>query len=158
MCEVFNTEFVAADLEYKRLQDLFKDVCWYSFETNCRRWQRPWPETIGFSHVELCGAVYETFIRNGREREAGRFPTYYAGPVRSAPLLPPAVLLDELRDAKRYRDQCLEQSTAPHDWAPGGCKYNELLQVTQVPTEFSKRKLQALEAAVTISKRIQNDV
>ncbi len=154
MCEAFEHEFHAAKMECERLQNLFNDVCWYNFETQCRNWQRPWPASWPNSEIELHGVSITMYRRNGRDREVGHFPVYYSGRVHDAPPLPPQVLLTEMKLAADYLEKCRVQCSAPHDWAPGGCKYNELLQTTKVPTELHKKCERAVGAMELISKRI----
>lgn len=156
MCSEFETEMQAAKLEYERLQGLFKDVCWYYFETQCRYWQRPWPLSLPGSPIELNGICIETCVRNGREREIGTFPIYYSGAVEHAPQLPPVVIFNELRIAAEYLQFCRDNCTAPHDWAPGGRKYVQLLHTTMVPTDLIKKRKRAEEIAASISKRVSS--
>ena len=42
--------------ECKRLENVLADVVWYNFETACRAWQHPWPQSMGDSPVLLRGA------------------------------------------------------------------------------------------------------
>ena len=44
----FEKEYKDAQDEFTRLSELFRDVCWYNFETECRKWQHPYP----WRHVE----------------------------------------------------------------------------------------------------------
>jgi hypothetical protein len=140
-CEGFENELLQAERERNRLNDLFMDVCWYNFETSCSKWKYPWNESFPDSNILLYGNVIESENARGRVRESGRFPVYYDGPVCDAPTLPPEVLLVELQAARAYVAWCKEQVTAPMDWAPGGIKYNELLQTTSVPTALSRGAL-----------------
>ena len=78
MCEDFACEHKNAQLEYERLSALFKEVCWYNFETQCRTWRHPWAESFDISNIELYGVCIEVDRRNGRDREIGRFPVYEA--------------------------------------------------------------------------------
>lgn len=156
ICEEFESEYMNAQLECKRLTKLFKDVCWYNFETKCRTWRHPWPESWEGSAIELHGVSIEIDTRNGRNREIGHFPVWYQGSIRDAPPLPPEILLKELRDASDYLKFTRQQTTAAHDWAPGGKLYQQLVKETSVPTEYSKRRAEACEAASRISKRILN--
>ena len=157
MCEEFETEHTRAQQEYDRLSALFKDVCWYNFETKCRTWNNPWSITWDGSPIELHGARITVDTSRGRAREIGEFPLYYRGPVRSAPELPPQIILVELQAAAEYLRCTLEQSTAPHDWAPGGRLYNKLLQTTCVPTDYDRRLQKARETAARISKRLVHE-
>ena len=157
MCDEFEGEHTRAQLECKRLSELFKNVCWYNFETKCRTWKSPWPESWEMSNIELHGTRIEVDTRNGRDREIGHFPVYYSGPVRDAPALPPEILLNELKDASDYLKFTLQQCTAAHDWAPGGSLYNKLLLETKVPTEFSRKRQKMHDAALRISNRVLNE-
>ena len=148
MCDLFESEYTRAKDEHDRLSALLKDVYWYYFETKCKSWKHPWPTSFGMSSIQLNGIRLQIDKRNGRDREIGEFPIYYIGPIKDAPELPPAILMQEVADAADYMEVCRRQVTAPHDWAPGGLLYNELRLQTRVPTES---KL----AAERISKRIQ---
>lgn len=157
MCEEFDFEHTRAKLECVRLQGLLRDVCWYNFETRCRSWQTPWPTSYENSFVELNGVSIEISTRNGREREIGHFPLWYSGTIRDAPILPPEIIALDLKDAMEYLAFTEQQRTAPHDWAPGGKLYNTLLETTTVPTDLSRKRELAHEAASRISKRILGD-
>lgn len=150
MCEEFEKEHVHAQREHERLTALFKDVCWYNFETQCRTWRHPWPESWDGSEIMLHGVSIHIDRRN---RESGSFPVYYEGTIRDAPPLPPEIILKELKEASEYLKFAREQCTAAHDWAPGGKLYEELLLRTSVPT----KRTQVQEVAARISKRILND-
>ena len=154
MCEWFEDELSEATREVDRLTDLFREVCWYNFETQCRKWTHPWPESMGSSHIELHGTKIVIDDSRGRRREVGLFPVYYKGIVRDAPPLPPLIVLKELREATEYQRLCAAQRSAPFDWAPGGKSYLKLLQTTHVPSEYSRRRARAAEAAQHISRRL----
>jgi len=153
-CDLFETEHCKAQRECQRLSALFKEACWYNFETKCKSWQHPWPQSYLESTINMHGIRIETDTRNGREREIGTFPVYYNGPVRDAPALPPEILLVELEQSRAYLKACEEQLSAPYDWAPGGCKYKQLLLETNVPTELSKKRGRSKRAASRISRRL----
>lgn len=155
ICDIFEDEYTEAQREYERLMHLFKDVCWYNFETRCRDWRHPWPQSYDWSPIELCGVNIKTDYRNGRAREIGEFPVYYSGPIRDAPPLPPEIITTEIQAAAKRLKQCEENCRAPHEWAPGGKRYNQLLRDTTVPTEYSKKRVKAQKAADRISKHIQ---
>lgn len=138
LSEEFQVEYKEAKRERERLEKLFLNVSWFNFEVGCRTWRHPWPETWVNSFIELTGVRIDKVMRNGREREVGTFPTYYAGPIRDAPPLPPYIIWVEWKNAVAYEKVCLQHVTAPYDWAPGGYLYNELQQTTLVPT-ISKR-------------------
>jgi hypothetical protein len=59
MCEEFEAEHQRAKDECDRLNALFKDVCWYNFETQCRAWREPWPVSWLDSRIELHGVRIE---------------------------------------------------------------------------------------------------
>jgi hypothetical protein len=157
MCEIFEAEFYAAQQECDRLSALFKDVCWYNFETKCKFWQRPWPQSYTHSAIELYGVRIEIDDSRGRKREVGHFPLYYSGTVDDAPSLPPDIILLELKAASDYLEVCRKQCSAPHDWAPGGSEYNKLLRTTMLPTKLDKKRERSEKAAASISKRIATD-
>ena len=140
MCDFFEDEVTSAGREVTRLKGLLKDVCWYNFETKCRGWMHPWPKSVMESWIALHGVCIEVDKSRGREREIGKFPVYYAGPISDAPALPPEIILKELLVACKYKKEAEEQRAAPFDWAPGGKKYNQLLKETNVPTEASKKR------------------
>ena len=128
----FEREHRDARAEFLRLSELFKDVCWYNFETSCAKWRRPWPLSDPDSLVELHALVFHRKWNRGRLIEHGRFPLYYSGPVAEAPKLPPEIVLHELQAAKEYMLACEKQVSAPYDWAPGGPAYIELQRTTAV--------------------------
>ena len=128
----FVNEYVDARAEYLRLCELFKDVCWYNFETHCSKWKPPWRATLSSTRVIMCGMVMYSWYNKGKKRESGYFPVYYDGPVHDAPELPPEVVLIELRAAKQYMHSCEKQINAAHDWAPGGNMYMTLARTTLV--------------------------
>ena len=132
MSEEFYKEYVNACREVSRLKDLFTEICWYEFERKSAHWHDPWPGVFPDTLIELCGTHIEQDVRNGRVREVGHFPVWYEGPISRAPPLPPMILLDEVKRAKEHMLACYEQVSAPHDWAPGGPKYNKLCDMTMV--------------------------
>ena len=154
MCEEFEAEHTQAQQEYDRLNALFKDVCLYNFEIKCREWKHPWPVSLGLSRIELYGARISVDKSRGRPREIGEFPVYYEGSLKDAPELPPQILLKELNVAYEEMKRAFKQVTAPHDWAPGGRLYKELLVTTNVPTDLKRRSKRARGAAMRISKRV----
>lgn len=128
----FDREYEDARSEFHRLSCLYKDVCWYNFETTCRHWERPWRQSLMDSNIELYGySLTRKWIR-GSLVEHGHFPMWYHGRLRDAPQLPPQIILAELHAAKEYMDACEVQKTAQYDWAPGGCFYQELARHTLV--------------------------
>ena len=130
---LFNREHDAARNEWMRLCQLFRDAVWYNFETRCCTWKPPWYPSYPDSILELNAMRFEQV--DGYE--LCTFPHYYCGPVRDAPPLPPRILLEEVYAARRYMEYCREQVTAPWDYAPGGRKYNEIAERTQVGRDFS---------------------
>ena len=154
MCDFFEDEFLEASREVDRLQNLFKDVCWYNFETKCRSWMHPWPYSQENSWIELHGTKIVIDDSRGRRREVGLFPVYYSGTVRDAPELPPQILLTELVLAADHLAACKEQRNAPFDWAPGGRLYRKLLSETIVPSDYATKRARAQETADRISRRI----
>ena len=134
---VFERELHDAEIEVSRLAQLFRDVCWYNFETTARKWRRPWHETLPRSRVQLQGMRFETKWHRGCKVEFGRFPVYYDGTIDQAPGLPPEIALSELSAAKAHLEACQKQRTAHHDWAPGGAHYEALRRVTAVGRDFS---------------------
>jgi len=154
-CKLFENEYNQAKMECDRLKALWNDVCWYNFELKCQLWKHPWPESIQESFVELHGyRVCNYTTTDGRTYEKGEFPEYYSGPLHDAPPLPAQIVLHELSSALAYLTSCQEQISAPHDWAPGGIRYEELRKYTAVPTEFSVKKSEAYLEAQSISKRL----
>jgi len=129
--ECFKREYLLAKEELMRLQTLFRDVCWYSFETFGKWWGKR------SRCVYLHGHRYGTFHRHGSLREMAEFPIYYNGPADDAPRLPPIIVLREVEAAREYMDECRARISAPWDWAPGGFRYEELRKTTQVGRRFS---------------------
>jgi hypothetical protein len=138
----FEREYEDARSEYQRLEELFKDVCWYNFERTCLTWRYPWRQSYSDSKVELLGMSFTRKWNRGCLIEHGHFPTYYSGPLDNAPDLPPQILLDELKAARDYMEACKKQTTAPYDWAPGGELYKELVRTTLVGPQcvYAKRR------------------
>ena len=128
----FEREYKDARTEYLRLSELFRDVCWYNFETTCRNWCGPWHRSQLDSEIELLAMSFNRKWSRGCLMEHGHFPVYYCGSIRKAPALPPEIVLHELKAAKAYMDACETQTTAPHDWAPGGSLYEQLARQTLV--------------------------
>lgn len=128
----FEKEYENAWAEHSRLQALYREVCWYNFETACRSWGPPWPTSHPESAVELHGRRLTQWYNRGHLYEKMSFPVYFHGRVKDAPPLPPIIILKELKDAEEYKDHCEMQRTVPIDWAPGGSKYKELVKNTMV--------------------------
>ena len=134
MYDEFDAEYRRAVAEYERLSALFREVCWYNFETVCRHWREPWHESFDISVVELHGVRATT--RDLRERV--EFPSYYRGAIRDAPSLPPQIVLAEVRAAQDYAEYMEKQRRAPYDWAPGGVEYEKLLREGKGVAAFTK--------------------
>ena len=130
--ERFKREYRDAQVEYDRLTQQFKDVCWYNFETRCVEWKRPWRSSDPESRVEVYGMSFHRTWRRGHLVEHARFPVWYDGPVCDAPYLPPSIIATEVEEARRYMEACRTQLTAPYDWAPGGILYEALRRTTAV--------------------------
>ena len=128
----FEREYNDARDEFLRLSELFKDVCWYNFETRCRNWTHPWRKSDPDSVIELHGMHFDQFWNKGRRRESGHFPIWFNGAVAGAPELPPQIVLHELQAAKEYMLACEKQIAAPYEWAPGGKLYEALRRQTAV--------------------------
>ena len=115
--------------EYRRIERLFKEVVWYNFETVAQSWRHPWPETFGDSSITLNSTRCEVVAtRGGRTAEKVCFPEYYAGKIRHAPSLPPAIMLHELKLAFEAVQAAETACAAPYEWAPGGRLYEKLLR------------------------------
>ena len=132
-----DAELVRARMECKRLAGLFKECCWYNFETTCRSWNLPWAPSISCSHVELTGYSIQRHQRNGFECEVGYFPVYYEGPLSKAPPLPPEIVLKELKSAHDYMVAVEESVHDAFNWAPGGYKFMKLMKDTMVGKDLS---------------------
>lgn len=133
---IFRKEYESAVTEFNRLHLLFNEVCWYNFEVKCRNWSYPWHATDPDSVLDLRGHRYvKTRYRQKRgfvTYEEDELPVYFEGPTRAAPPLPPEIVLNELRDASKYMEECKEQLNAATDWAPGGAHYYALKAATRV--------------------------
>ena len=121
----FIHEYHSSRVEVAQLCSLFREVCWYNFETKCRLWRRPWLASDDDSHICIHGHSYVKKWKGGRLREVCTFPIYYDGPLRNAPPIPPQIILKELWDANAYQEWAYEQQFAPYDWAPGGRAYEK---------------------------------
>ena len=128
----FEREYNEARSEFLRLSNLFKDVCWYNFETHARHWRDPWHVTEPDSRVDLIGVRARIRSLQGHRFEHVTFHPWYSGTVKDAPHLPPHVLLKDLKEAREYMHHCDAQRTATTDWAPGGSKYEHLRRTTLV--------------------------
>ena len=145
----FEREYRDAKEEVTRLSELFKDVCWYNFETTCRKWRHPWRQSKSDSLIELHAHRYEKYWNRRHLCEAAKFPYYYQGTLEDAPPIPPEIVLNELREAELYLKACTEQIFAPYDWAPGGAKYEALRRTTLVGTGGQRRNKRKLSSGLT---------
>lgn len=105
--------------EFMDLQTAFKDLWWYSFEVAARSWQEPWPKTVLSSDVGLITR------KNCRRAYA------YIGPIANAPHIPPAILYEELQSVKQELARLEQCRMDAYDYAPGGCKYRELMRTSE---------------------------
>ena len=136
--ELFAREHRFLVKEFKRIEQLLKDVMWFNFETVARGWKHPWPESLGDSPMKLCGQRY-TITGSGRRRcEKASFPVYYEGTVCDAPCIPPEILLGELKAAYDDVKKAEESCSAPYEWAPGGVKYEAMLRESEGVCEYKK--------------------
>ena len=114
----FTREHRAACNEFKRLTALYADVTWFSFETVCRDWKAPWHTSAPDSRVYLVSRDWITRCQG----------MYYAGPVQDAPRVPPSIVQTEVRAAREYMELCAARLDDAYTYAPGGAKYNELME------------------------------
>jgi hypothetical protein len=128
MFKEFNKEYQLAREELKRLHALYREACWYNFETQCRKWRHPWHATWDASAVEMHGHRHVQSWVGCRELTRCEFPVWYSGAVGSAPPLPPEMILIEIRLAEKHVLSAKEQRWAPYDYAPGGTEYEKLLR------------------------------
>ena len=134
MCREFKREYDNAKRETERLTTLFREACWYNFETACRTWKKPWYESWGVSCVEFHGVSYEQLGK----AEKCTFPIWYSGPIQKAPPLPPEIIYNEIKRARAYERFMKKQITAPHDYAPGGREYEKLLREGEGVREYER--------------------
>jgi hypothetical protein len=150
--DYFVRRLAEATQELDNLRRVFRDVCWFNFEVHCRAWRPPWPQSIFGTRLKLHGYNVQTIWVNGRRREYGTFPVYYDGPVHEAPPVPPQILMEELALAVSLVQYYKDASTAPYDWAPGGSLYQELLQTTLLPTQWSSTSSEGSDRDKCLSK------
>ena len=106
--------------EYQCLKSLYGDVCWYNFEVNASRWKKPWPLSDQSSLVCLVSAT-----------------PWYHGEVGLAPLLPPVIIGNEVKESLEEFGRAMSNEYDAEDYAPpNGKKYLELCRTTKVPTSF----------------------
>ena len=120
--------------EFTRLTQLLHEVCWFNYETVCKLDKDP------RKRVELTGHRYSRQMRNGHAYELHEFPVYYEGKVTEAPAVPPQIVLHDMEQAWLEIYRLDELVNAPHDWAPGGGKYEELCKTTAVGKIFLASK------------------
>tara|TARA_R110002073_G_scaffold102267_1_gene232220 strand:- start:3871 stop:4347 length:477 start_codon:yes stop_codon:yes gene_type:complete len=140
----FRWQYEDACAEHRRLNNMFKDVMWYNFETHCRSWGTPWPTSQPESVVRMRSQRHRRFFNRNRLLECTDVDWWYRGPVCTAPHLPPEVVLVELRLAKAEVRRCEEQLTAAEDWAPGGLLYKELAR------KYRKRSQEAAQISCSL--------
>ena len=144
MHEQFAREHLRLLLEYKRIEALLKDVVWYNFETVARSWKHPWPPSYEDSQMELHAHRYRIVrTRGGRHCEKAEYPYYYAGTVKDAPPLPPAIVLHELKLACDAVKEAEVNCYAPYDWAPGGRLYEKMLRESDGVKAFAQLSSEA---------------
>lgn len=129
--EHFAREYEWLWAEYKRIEELLRNVVWYNFETVVCKWRHPWPESFENSTLQLHAQRYVLVRgRGGRMCEKAQFPLYYDGPVCKAPPLPPEIILHELKLAYEAVKEAEERCCAPYDWAPGGRLYEKMIRTS----------------------------
>ena len=134
MSDEFRNEYYNAKREYDRLSTLFRECCWYNFETACRTWREPWYASWGPSVSTLYGVSY----KQCGSGEQCTFPIWYSGSVEEAPTLPPHIIYNEIKEARAYMRFMRDQISAPHDYAPGGRAYEKLLREGEGVREYNK--------------------
>ena len=136
--EHFSRQHRYAVSEYKRLEELLRNVVWYNFEVAAREWRHPWPESYPDTTLTLHGMRFELVnARGGRKAEKGSFPIYYNGAVRNAPALPPEIVLRELEIAYNLVKETELACAAPYEWAPGGRLYEQMVRESPGVAAFS---------------------
>lgn len=138
--EHFEEEYDQLKMEYGRLCELFRDVCWYEHERRSMSWAHPW-----YGHVKdlhLHGYRIESVWRRGHRHDFWRFPLYYEGHPSDAPPLPVNIVANELATMLTELEVARANCTAAQDWAPGGCKYELLLKgSTATAMQSSKQQV-----------------
>ena len=129
-----DVQYQKARDEYKLLQALFRDCCWYNFETACRSWQDPWHVSWEQSMISLDGMRVET----DRNSLKITYPIWYRGVVRDAPPLPLPIIYTELKAAKSHMQQAEKARWAPYEFAPGGNEYEKLLRFGEGVRAFTE--------------------
>lgn len=137
----FAHQHMYAVQEYKRIEELLRNVVWYNFETVARTWRHPWPESCLDTALNLHGMHFALVPgRGGHKCEKGSFPVYYSGTVRDAPPLPPEIVLHELKMAYEHVKAMEVACAAPYEWAPGGRLYEKMLRESAGVAAFSSKQ------------------
>lgn len=124
-------EYQRAIFEVERLTCLYRDVCWFNFETHCREWVSPWPESWDASIISLHGARWEP-SRTNRESDAhGMRLVWYMGTIADAPHCPPEIIYNEIKDATEYLNRARDNRLAAYSYAPGGREYERLIRESE---------------------------
>ena len=134
MSDEFKREYDNAKREFDRLTTLFRECCWYNFETSCRTWREPWHSSWGASSTTMHGVRYSQCGRG----EQCTFPIWYSGSIEEAPALPPSIIYNEIKHARAYMHFMRRQISAPHDYAPGGWAYEKLLREGEGVKEYDR--------------------
>ncbi|AUD57319.1 hypothetical protein [Pleurochrysis sp. endemic virus 2] len=113
-----------AQQEYANLLRLYKSACWYNFEIACLSWKHPWHTTDPNSSLHL---------RSDNT-------VWFTGTVNDAPTLPLLILQNEIELAHAHMRYCEQSKNAAFDWAPGGCKYDQLLQLSPTVKQCTGQK------------------
>ena len=123
--------------ELKQLTAVFKDILWYSFETNCRNWGPPWRPTNSHATLTLHGYRATKHMHHGRIHWKGEFPVWWSGRVHEAIPIPPNILTSDIVEAESYVSYLQERLMDCYTYAPGGSEYEKLRRSTAVPTSIS---------------------
>lgn len=123
--------------ELKQLTRVFKDVLWYSFETNCRNWDEPWRHNNSHATLALHGFRITKHKHHGRTHWQGEFPVWWSGPAGQAIHIPPQILHSDLLEAEAYVSYLQQRLMDCYIYAPGGSEYEKLRRRTAVPTSIS---------------------
>jgi len=125
--------------ELANLKRLQEEIHWYNFEIAALKWHFPWHPSFMMSPIILEGMRITHTRKRGKRHEAVEFPVWYSGTVYDAEPLPYAILATEIKAAEAYVRRAEENVNAPYDWAPGGARYEQLRQTTNLPTQVCKR-------------------
>lgn len=137
-----------AKRELRSLLGLLKQVIQYSVLRDTAQGHDPWRDASMAQRfrleVQLHGVRLKTLTRNGRERQVGLFPIYYAGDAAEAPPLPAEILLSEVVAQREIVEELEELRNGASDWAPGGRKYLKLVNETEGSAARYNRRRGAL--------------